>query len=295
MGSDIRIPPTGQFIVGTVNGQILQWNNTTKKWDLAAAPSGGVTPLSDVVWIDGGTTVPLVDQDGSIGAPYATIQQALDGMSGTQLCALICPGDYTAEVLSFGTNIKVQLQGVARPGAGAGFNGANAMIGSLTTISGGEQGSLTLVNLECTQNLELAGSVVCVDCINVFIVPSGLDFCSFEIFGGLLQGLDAAGGTIDGVIFGPAPGSLQLDSNVTVTNSNLIGSALTVTFTAAPGVVSHDLATEGTGPVPAFTITNGTAVRLALPVQSITGATEQEQIDSIVLGLVALGLATDNR
>ncbi len=40
---------------------------------------------------------------------------------------------------------------------------------------------------------------------------------------------------------------------------------------------------------------DGTVKRLSLPVQSITGATAQLQIDSIVAALVALGLATDNR
>lgn len=44
-----------------------------------------------------------------------------------------------------------------------------------------------------------------------------------------------------------------------------------------------------------YKASDGTEKRLSLPVQSITGATAQLQIDSIVAALVALNLATDDR
>lgn len=44
-----------------------------------------------------------------------------------------------------------------------------------------------------------------------------------------------------------------------------------------------------------FKASNGTVFRVSPAVQSITGATAQLQIDSIVAALVALGFATDGR
>jgi hypothetical protein len=41
MGIRIRQAPSGKVIEGTVTGQILIWNNVSREWDVAAAPSGG--------------------------------------------------------------------------------------------------------------------------------------------------------------------------------------------------------------------------------------------------------------
>ena len=299
MGNNIRIPPTGAFIVGTADGQILQWNNTTKKWDVVEAPSGGGgVALSNVLWVDKGTSVPLADQTGAAGAPFETIQQALDAQANPTI--LICPGDYSAEFLEFGTNRKITLQGVVKPGAGTAYGAtSNALIGPMLMTQGGEQGHLQLINLEFNSNILIAGIVVLVDCIGIPLNPGLLGEdpapADFQIWGGTVIFIDAAGGYIHGATFDPSASIFLASNFLHVTDCNLQAVTLPITFPNEGGSVLYDLASEGTGGTPAFTVTGGTAARFALPVQSITGATEQEQIDSIVTGLVALGFAVDNR
>lgn len=63
---------------------------------------GGVAPLSTTLWVDPGTATALADQDGSIGAPYSTIQAAIDAMATIKSSLpeagtiVLCPGDYLA-------------------------------------------------------------------------------------------------------------------------------------------------------------------------------------------------------
>jgi hypothetical protein len=50
--------------------------------DVLGGGGGGpcLTPLSRVYYVDGGTTTPLVQQNGSISCPFASIQQAIDAV-----------------------------------------------------------------------------------------------------------------------------------------------------------------------------------------------------------------------
>lgn len=49
MGIRIKEAPSGKEIVGTADGQILVWNNTTQRWDVGSAPSGGSTIVASVI------------------------------------------------------------------------------------------------------------------------------------------------------------------------------------------------------------------------------------------------------
>lgn len=61
-------------------------------------PAGSSVPLSNTVWVDGGTSVLLADQNGSIGAPFATLTQGLNAMGGsTAFTVKLTPGDYSGE------------------------------------------------------------------------------------------------------------------------------------------------------------------------------------------------------
>jgi len=64
MGIRIRQAPSGKLIEGSVTGQILSWNNTTREWDVAAAPSAGGPPLGGSSEVDFDT--------GSFVAPAAS-------------------------------------------------------------------------------------------------------------------------------------------------------------------------------------------------------------------------------
>jgi hypothetical protein len=50
MGIRIKESPRGKEIVGTANGQILVWNDTTKRWDVGAAPGSSAPPLGTVLF-----------------------------------------------------------------------------------------------------------------------------------------------------------------------------------------------------------------------------------------------------
>lgn len=67
---------------------------------LRKGPSGPAddssnAPLSNVFFVDGGTTVATADQDGSIGKPFATIDQVLELLSGLDdVTAILTPNTY---------------------------------------------------------------------------------------------------------------------------------------------------------------------------------------------------------
>lgn len=60
------------------DGDTLYFDAATGEWYTAPAASGGGPPLTGVYYVDATTSVPLADQDGSIAAPFAELQQALD-------------------------------------------------------------------------------------------------------------------------------------------------------------------------------------------------------------------------
>lgn len=61
-------------------------------------PGDDFGPLSNTVFVDGGTTVPIGDQDGSIAFPFATLTQGLNAMgASTAFTVFMTPGDYSTE------------------------------------------------------------------------------------------------------------------------------------------------------------------------------------------------------
>lgn len=51
---------------------------TSPSGPLLNVGGGAIQPLENLTYVDAGTTVPLADRDGSIAAPYGTIQAAID-------------------------------------------------------------------------------------------------------------------------------------------------------------------------------------------------------------------------
>jgi hypothetical protein len=307
-GGQLRTSPSGSLIEGDATGQVPVWDNDAQTWtpQTPVAPGGDVPPLARTYYVDPNTETPILEQDGSIAAPFFTLTYALEVVFAgpfSESLFLLVPWDYTGEpALAIPSNIKVQLQSLSVPGGyGTAYEGTTAKVGAITQVLAGEQGSLTMVNLECGGTWALVGSAVLIDCQGIVIEPGtdGVDPApaGFSIVRGSISSIDAAGGAIDGAFFGPSPVAIDLSgSTLQVTNSELGGAAPTVTFAEEGGVVTHDLQTEGTaGGAPPFFVNLGETERLALPVQTITGTTEQEQLDSIVAALVALGFALDGR
>jgi hypothetical protein len=59
--------------------------------------STATTPLSNTIFVDGATTVPVPSQNGSIGAPYSTLTAALNSKTDQSCTVIITPGNYGAE------------------------------------------------------------------------------------------------------------------------------------------------------------------------------------------------------
>lgn len=76
MGIRIKEAPSGKEIVGTVDGQILVWNNATQRWDVGSAVGGSAMALEDF----GSTIVPpnttTASADGTVHTALATIGAA---------------------------------------------------------------------------------------------------------------------------------------------------------------------------------------------------------------------------
>lgn len=257
--------------------------------------AGGISPLSNVFYIDGGAAS---EGDGSIGSPYKTITQALSehGAGGT---FYLTPFDYQAAepTLTIPGTIKVQLIGMSNPGEGNAFFGIKARIGGIVQATGGEQGSLVLQNLECAGNLEIGLSLLAIDCEGVFVIGEGDDLGFVEIRGGTVGGITCGGLLgLSGCTLGSGAGISVQTSIITLVDCKFAGVGIEVTFSEPGGLVVYDLITEQNGSgFPLGSVTNGTGRRASLPIQSITGATTQEQVDSIITAGVTLKLWTDDR
>ncbi len=84
--------PAGSLIeLMQVGGGPLQ----TEVVDIAGGGGGG-GPLSLVFFVDVATTTPIGDQDGSIGAPFALLQSAIDAVP-TGSVIYVVPGNYSGQ------------------------------------------------------------------------------------------------------------------------------------------------------------------------------------------------------
>lgn len=74
---EVRLSPTGKFIEGV-----------------------GVSALvTNVRYVDVGTSVPLAEQDGTLAAPFASMQDAFDSIDAVNAIVYAAPGDYSAQTL----------------------------------------------------------------------------------------------------------------------------------------------------------------------------------------------------
>lgn len=114
MGDPIRIAPSGNFVTGGDAPAILVWDPTNQVWVLEAVPSGGGPPLFAQWYVDPQTTLPSEDADGSIGKPFATLQDAYIAFRDSTLTAItlvVAPGNagpfFAAEGECIGKTIAI--------------------------------------------------------------------------------------------------------------------------------------------------------------------------------------------
>ncbi len=113
MGSPLQRSPSGDPFdvsnpVAANPGDIVPvYSPTLKDFVAGTLPSGGAgVPLSNVFFVDGNTVVPGADQDGSIGAPYSEIQDAVDAHP---TCALYVTSGFTYADLTLPDESQVQI------------------------------------------------------------------------------------------------------------------------------------------------------------------------------------------
>lgn len=135
--------PTGTAIAGS--SVVPVYNPDTGEYEPQTLPAGGGgsgVPLSAVFYVDGNTIVPLADQDGSIGAPYADPQDAIDA-HGASGCTLYLVPRFGYSDITIPENARVELIGM-----GGGSGGDPSMV-SLGAIDVSDGATVELTSIDC--------------------------------------------------------------------------------------------------------------------------------------------------
>jgi hypothetical protein len=258
-------------------------------------------PLSNVVFVDGGTDLPTELQNGSIQSPFKTITQAMAyfpfAFGGT---IIICSGYYDTEgVLPLTGTKKWRFIGIDAFSP-SGFvyppttPNPSIVIAGFYSVGGVAQIDFSGVNLSILGSFESTGT-------------GTLQFTNCEI-----NTIDASGEDVylkDSYIHTlinasslKALSTFFEDTGESTVATNIDDESLGAWFDHCTGKTSIAFITPtGTIHVDPWsygvigTVVNGNIVIEGFPIQSITGTTEQEQIDSLVTALVNLHLAVDNR
>lgn len=112
----------GQSVGNAVAGSsvVPVYNPVTGDYEPRKLPAGGgsSSPLSSVFYVDGDTTTPLADQDGSIGAPYASLQDAIDARATDTFIStfLLVPRAATYGAISLPNGFAASIVGLGGPG-----------------------------------------------------------------------------------------------------------------------------------------------------------------------------------
>lgn len=146
---------------------------------LEPVPGGGsIAPLSNVMYVDlafAGTA------DGSIAAPFTTIQEAVDALPAGGGTIQVCPGVYPAEAVTI-TGKPVTLNGLTL--------GNNAALVDLTAVEITSNNGLCLMNISAIGFMDVALNLVLFQSVgvdganctsNIFLSESGLLSGAHEI------------------------------------------------------------------------------------------------------------------
>ena len=116
----LRSAPSGPAFVGEDDGDTLLWSEEHQAFTVGSLPANSV--LSSVFVVDRGTSVPPEKQTGSYGAPFSSVQDALDAAaasSASAVAVLVAPGFYQAEgALTFEAAKPLTIAALVPGGAG---------------------------------------------------------------------------------------------------------------------------------------------------------------------------------
>jgi hypothetical protein len=85
--------------LGVNQGKVLTLRGGSIKLEVATSV---LTPLSNIRYLDGGTSLPLTSENGSIGNPYSSISSAISQVSGITYpgpTLLVTPGNYSGDLV----------------------------------------------------------------------------------------------------------------------------------------------------------------------------------------------------
>lgn len=262
-------------------------------------PFGG-NPLSNVVWVDGGTLIPTGQQNGSIQTPYKTFTQAIASPRlTTNGTIMVTAGDYFTDgtvTCPVGRTLSIiaisELQQIAYESPFP-IPAPLVRIASFAFAGSGAGTS----NLVCS-GLEIPNAIVKPDngivqlrnC-TVGTVDAELSFLYLD-HSTLMVGADVRSVNASNSTFYAGDGGTSIDLDESVPSYlNACMGRTALNWFAPSGIAyvdpwSYDVVN---------TVINGAVELKGLPTQSLIGTTVQEQLNSIVSALVNLHLAIDNR
>lgn len=244
--------PSRQLAPGTANvGDVLSWNGTS--W-VPVVPAGGgsVAPLTDVLYVDAGTLIPLIDQDGSIGKPFSTLTAGITAVppGGT---LLVVTGNYSTEsTITINKNLSIQaltpvpewLSTIANPPGVFMAPNINLATGLQLYVYGAIIGTLDLATSTSLATLEAC-------------------YISTAVTGqGTLSLVNSGANTIaSNTLFASdtliVTSVSVLGTDVTLRNCKSFG-AISIVFSEGPGIATFDEATNRSALSLNWVITNGT-------------------------------------
>jgi hypothetical protein len=132
--------------------------------------SGGGSPLTNVLYVDGSTTTPIPSQTGAISAPFSTIQPAIHACPVGGTILITTDGDYSATItIPNSLSLKALSNGI--PGISQTNNGslipAQAVLGTINITTG----TVTFDNMVITE-IEGLDNTVKIGCSNCTILGS---------------------------------------------------------------------------------------------------------------------------
>lgn len=269
----------------------------------SAALTGG-TPLSNVVFVDGGTSVAPASQDGSIGSPYSTLAAALTANALTGGTFLITPGDYSAEVLPvLSLDFPWHFVGLAFDAPDAFNQGPSTLLGAVTFADGAvvpfSEASFRSIKMGAL-TFPSVGGLALTDSAFTLVQSGAAEKASIKAFNCFFDSSGVECSTFDGDLCSFF-GSQTIVADGGFIRLTRCRGQTSVNCTGAPGEVHVD---PWSVPV-LLTITSGTvitewspgAVAFNAQIQNLTAslASPQAQIDDIVAAGVALFFWTDNR
>ena len=279
-------------------------NGGSQKTDPVPASSfgGAGVPLSNVVFVDGGTVVAPADQDGSIGSPYGTLAAALTAAAVTGGTFLLTPGDYSAEVLPvLSLDFPWSFVGLAFDAPDAFNQGPSTLLGDVTFADGAvapfsetsfrsiKMGALTFPSV---------GGLALTDSAFTLVQSGAAEKASIKAFNCFFDSSGVECSTFDGDICSFF-GSQTIIADGGFIRLTRCRGQTSVNCTGSPGEVHVDpwsvpvLATITSGTV--ITEWNPGAAAFNAQIGSITGVDVLDILNTVIAAGVAQFLWTDDR